>query len=278
MKKTIAVLLLTKESLKSEYILNTEFPLLRERQKRDKLPVFPVVCEPCNWRAHDWLRKTQAPNNAKPLSHLNEPEQVHVLRKLATVIAEELSRVTLAGLPKCDQSPPLDHIYLNKFPLTRGTGLREDKLIGREQELAFLDLAFAQPNSTIVTLVAWGGVGKSMLVKHWLHRLQVERWFGARQVYAWSFYSQGTKEDRQASEDTFLAQALEWFGVQCEPTLSSWDKGRLLADAVALVPTLLILDGIEPLQYPPGPLGGQLRAPGVQNLLKRLAYKTLKVG
>ena len=31
------------------------------------------------------------------------------------------------------------------------------------------------------------------------------------------------------------------------------------------------LDGIEPLQYPPGPMGGQLRAPGVQSLLKRLA-------
>ena len=43
---------------------------------------------------------------------------------------------------------------------------------------------------------------------------------GARRVYAWSFYSQGTKQDRQASEDTFLAHGLEWFGVQCEPTLS----------------------------------------------------------
>lgn len=270
----LAVLLLTKESLESEYILNTEFPLLRERQKRDRLPVFPVVCEPCNWKSHDWLRATQVPNNSKPLSHLNEPEQDHVFRKLATDIAAELSRVTLAGLPKCDQPPQLDHIYLNKFPLTQGPGLREEKLIGREQELAFLDLAFAQPNTAIVTLIAWGGVGKSMLVQHWLHRLQVERWFGARHVYAWSFYSQGTKEDRQASEDTFLVHALEWFGVQCDPTLSPWDKGRLLADAVALVPTLLILDGIEPLQYPPGPLGGQLRAPGVQSLLKHLARKT----
>jgi hypothetical protein len=41
--------------------------------------------------------------------------------------------------------------------------------------------------------------------------------------------------------------------------------------AVARERTLLILDGIEPLQYPPGPMGGQLRAPGVQSLLKQLA-------
>jgi hypothetical protein len=117
-------------------------------------------------------------------------------------------------------------------------------------------------------------VGKTMLVQHGLRRLQREGWVGARRVYAWSFYSQGTKEDRQASEDTFLAHALEWFSVQCEPTLSPWDKGRLLADAVARERTLLILDGIEPLQYPPGPMGGQLRAPGVQSLLKQLARKS----
>ena len=74
--------------------------------------------------------------------------------------------------------------------------------------------------------------GKTMLVQQWLQRLHREGWFGVRRVYAWSFYSQGTKEDRQASEDSFLAHALDWFGVQCEPTLSPWDKGRLLADAV----------------------------------------------
>lgn len=59
-----------------------------------------------------------------------------------------------------------------------------------------------------------------MLVRHWLQRLQHADKFGARRVYAWSFNSQGTKEDRQASEDPFLAHALAWFGVQCEPTLS----------------------------------------------------------
>src|SRR5262249_2265858 len=152
-----------------------------------------------------------------------------------------------------------DRIYLDKFPLTRGPGLREERLIGREQELALLDLAFAHSHTAIVSLVAWGGVGKTMLVQYWLRRLQREGLLGARRFHAWSFYSQDTKEDRQASEDTFLAHALEWFGVQCEPTLSPWEKGRLLAYAVACERTLLILDGIEPLLYPPGPMGGQVR-------------------
>ncbi|RPJ57842.1 MAG: TIR domain-containing protein [Acidobacteria bacterium] len=269
----LAVVLLTPEALKSTYILEKEFPFLRERQQRDKLPVFPVICEPCNWKVHDWLRATQAPNESNPISPLAEAKQNHIFRQLATDIATELSRIALVELPMSAQPPAPDHIYLEKFPLTRGPGLREEKLIGREQELALLDLAFTQSHTAIVSLVAWGGVGKTMLVQHWLRRLQREGWFGTKRVYAWSFYSQGTKEDRQASEDTFLAHALEWFGVQCETTLSPWDKGRLLADAVARERTLLILDGIEPLQYPPGPMGGQLRAPGVQSLLKHLARK-----
>lgn len=273
----VAVVLLTPEAIaeRSEadpnYILAEEFPALRERQQRDKLPVFPVVCEPCNWRAHDWLRATQAPNASNPLSELQSEAQDRVFRGLNTAIAEELSRDTFADLPKSAEPVPDKHIYLDRFPLTRSSGLRGEKLIGREQELALLDLVFAQPRTAIVSLVAFGGVGKTMIVQNWLQRLQRENWLGARRVYAWSFFSQGTKEDRQASEDMFLSHALEWFGVKCEPTFSPWDKGRLLADAVTRERTLLILDGIDPLQYPPGPMGCQLRAPGVQSLLKQLA-------
>ena len=61
------------------------------------------------------------------------------------------------------------------------------------------------------------------------------------------------------------------FGVEHDPALSPWDKGRLLAEAIARRRTLLVLDGVEPLQYPPGPQAGALRAPGVQALLRALA-------
>ena len=122
-----------------------------------------------------------------------------------------------------------------------------------------------------MVLVAPGGVGKTTLVKRWLDWLKAEGWRGAGRVYGWSFYSQGTSDDRQASDDAFLNDALRWFGVEHDPTLSPWDKGRLLAGAIARSRTLLVLDGLEPLQHPPGPMGGQLRAPGVQALLRALA-------
>lgn len=241
----LAVVLLTKEALESEYILNSEFPFLRERQQRDRLPMLPVICESCNWEVHEWLRATQAPNNSNPLSELTEFAREGVFRRLATDIAEDLSRSAVVELPTSDQPPPYEHIFLDKLTLTLGPGRREEKLIGREQKLALLDLAFAQPRTVTVSVVAWGGAGKTMRAQHWLRRLQRESWLGTQRVYAWSFYSQGTKEDRQGSEDPFLTNALEWFGVQCEPTISAWDKGRLLADAVARERTLLILDSIE---------------------------------
>lgn len=144
--------------------------------------------------------------------------------------------------------------------------------LGREPELAALDAAWASAGQTaLVELIAPGGTGKTALVKRWLDNMRAAHWRGAAQVYAWSFYSQGTDDARQASEDHFLAEALKWFGVEIEPALNPWDKGRKLAEAVAARRTLLILDGVEPLQYPPGPLAGELRAPGLKALLTHLA-------
>lgn len=144
--------------------------------------------------------------------------------------------------------------------------------LGREAELKLLDDAWADHGHTqIVELVAAGGVGKTALVKRWLDCLKANGWRGAQRVYGWSFYSQGTSDDRQASDDPFLSAALDWFGVRYDPASSPWDKGKRLAEAVAATRTLLVLDGVEPLQYPPGPLAGELRAPGLQALLKHLA-------
>jgi tetratricopeptide (TPR) repeat protein len=148
--------------------------------------------------------------------------------------------------------------------------------LGRETELAALDAAWADQGKTaILELIAPGGTGKTALMTRWVDRLRAEHWRGAAAVFGWSFYSQGSGEDRQASEDGFLEAALRFFGVNIAPAASPWDKGAALAEAVARQKTLLILDGLEPLQYPPtaAALPGTLKAPGVQTLLKRLASR-----
>src|SRR5262249_6549598 len=73
------------------------------------------------------------------------------------------------------------------------------------------------------------------------------------------------------SADEFLDAALNWFG-DPDPRLgTAWEKGERLAKIIAHRRTLLVLDGLEPLQNPPGPQEGRLRDPSVQALLRELA-------
>ncbi len=151
-----------------------------------------------------------------------------------------------------------------------------EKLIGRDVELAALDRFWNDLATRVVTLVAWGGVGKTSLVAHWMVNRDVWNRPDFEQVYVWSFYSQGTREQSTASADTFIGAALEFFGGEEGRKLagspaSSWVKGLHLAQRVGRRRTLLVLDGVEPLQYPPGPMGGRLKDPALEALLTGLA-------
>jgi len=147
-----------------------------------------------------------------------------------------------------------------------------DHLFGRETELAALDAAWANPEVHVVTLVAWGGVGKTALVSKWVAGLAARDHDGA-DYFDWSFYSQGTREQGGASADSFVDAALRFFGdeAMADTARSPWDKGARLAQLVAERRTLLVLDGLEPLQHPPGPLAGELKDPAITALLKGLA-------
>jgi tetratricopeptide (TPR) repeat protein len=147
-----------------------------------------------------------------------------------------------------------------------------EQLIGREAELARLDEAWTDPTTNVLTIVAFGGVGKTSLVAHWAAGL-AKRGYDGASYFDWSFYSQGTREQGGASADQFINRALEFFGdaTMAASAASPWDKGARLAQLVAERRALLVLDGLEPLQYPPGPLTGELRDPAIAALLKGLA-------
>jgi serine/threonine protein kinase/predicted ATPase len=143
-------------------------------------------------------------------------------------------------------------------------------VFGREQDIAFLDTAWVKEQVNIVTIVAWAGVGKSTLVNHWLGRMAAEHYRSAELVFGWSFYRQGSSGDA-SSADEFLDAALAWFG-DPDPRLgTAWEKGERLAKLIAHHRTLLVLDGLEPLQNPPGPQEGRVREPSLQALLRELA-------
>jgi tetratricopeptide (TPR) repeat protein len=149
-------------------------------------------------------------------------------------------------------------------------------LVGREEEIAALDAAWNDPQTNVLTIVGWGGVGKTTLVSMWASGLAARAYDGAR-YFDWSFYSQGTRDTGTALSDQFVMKALEFFGdpEMARSAASPWDKGAHLAELIAQQRTLLVLDGLEPLQYPPGPLAGELRDPAMSSLLRGLAQQNL---
>ena len=254
----VALLLISAKFLTSPFILGTEVPALLQRREQEGVRVIPVILKPCAWTRVGWLKTIQArPKDGKPLNGMSEYDADAALAALAEEIADLLARTP----------PPTKSARVDLTKLPAGAA----DFLGREAELKLLDDAWADTGHTqVVELVAPGGVGKTALVKRWLDRFKAEGWRGAQRVYGWSFFSQDTSDDRQASDDNFLSAALGWFAVEHDPALSPWDKGKRLAEAVSASRTLLVLDGVEPLQYPPGPLAGALRAPGLKALLTQL--------
>ena len=155
-------------------------------------------------------------------------------------------------------------ISIARLPIT-GSGV-----FGREEDIGFLDDAWANQQVNVVTIVAWGGVGKSTLVNHWLRRMAAEHYRSSELIFGWSFYRQGTTGGT-SSADEFIDAALSWFG-DPDPRLgTAWEKGERLAKLIRHRRTLLVLDGLEPLQNPPGSQEGRLREPSLQALLRELA-------
>lgn len=229
---------------------NTKFiPVLFKGGKTEHIP------KPCKGVAHYridspqgyedlYRRLTDQPKTVKPM-----------LGKLKKLPVRERSADFPAG-PK---------VSLAKLPSTG------PELFGRDDELALLDEAWKNPKTNIAGFVAWGGVGKTALVNVWLNQMQDDHFRGAERVYGWSFYSQGAREGVQVSADEFIAAALKWFGDPDPKEGSPWDKGERLAELIKEQRTLLILDGVEPMQNPPGPEEGKIKDPGLCCLLKELA-------
>ena len=148
------------------------------------------------------------------------------------------------------------------------------RLFGRDEWLDALDAAWAaRTRVRVYSLIAWGGAGKTSVVAQWVaERLVARGWPGVERYFDWSFYSQGAREQSQASADFFIAAALAFFNDPDPQAGSPWDRGARLARLAAQHRTLLVLDGLEPLQYPPNsPQAGEFKDQALAALLQGLA-------
>ncbi len=273
-RATVAVCLITSDYLASHFCVKEEVPYLLERCEKDGLVFIPLLVRPCVWKAFDWLKDRQMlPRDGKTVATDFKDNWDVVFAEVANQIFEVSNDRKVIPLAKPRHGYSFivyssdldeDRIEISRLPVTG------PDLFGRQRELAILDEAWESATTNVISFVAWGGVGKSTLVNKWIERMAAENYRGARRVFAWSFYSQGTSECA-TSADLFINAALEWFGDENPTAGSPWDKGERLARIARRQKTLLILDGMEPLQSSFSHERGKIKDPALATLVSELA-------
>ena len=266
-KASVAILLISANFLTSNFILKEEIPHLLELRAEKGMRIFPVVIKPCAWNQVKWLSQMNLrPEDGKPISGGTEHQIDTDLTNIANEVAEIINSFPEKENEKGHSSIGPKKISLAKLPSSN------PELFGREKELEMLNEAWANSKTNIVSLVAWGGVGKTALVNKWLSVMRDKQYCGAELVYGWSFYSHGAAEGKQVSTDFFITSALEFFGDKEPDNGNHWEKAERLANLIKKNRTLLILDGLEPLQNPPGEEQGRIKDPVIKYLLRELAH------
>src|SRR5271166_4702275 len=229
-------------------------PLPRERLKD--------VAQPIVFLLEKLLEKDPAPR-------FQTPDELLKAMPTITGAIDARRRITRQSLQKTPSTAsrvgtrkPPGRLAPKKISIARLPVTGSD-VFGREEDIAFLDRAWANKDVNVVTIVAWAGVGKSTLVNHWLRRMAARHYRSAELVFGWSFYRQGSSGGT-SSADEFLDAALAWFGDPDPRIGTAWEKGERMAKLMSHRRTLLVLDGLEPLQNPPGQQEGRVREPSLQ--------------
>src|SRR5216684_1505041 len=277
----IFVLLVSRYSLASTWVVDKEITTIRQRQKdRQDVRIFPIVLSPTPEVALKPLKDVLlSPKDGKPLSLMSKNDREVAMSEIAddiAAVAEQIAARKAAAKAEERQARGLREVFpMGVSPVRAFVDIAHlpetpyERLVGREKELKRLDDAWTDPKTSNLSLIAEGGAGKSALVNEWLTRMQADNYRGAEAVLGWSFYSQGTKE-RATSAEQFLNWAIEKLGIKIETT-SATAKGEAIAEAMGKRRILLVLDGCEPLQHGLDKQQGELKDKGLRALLRRLA-------
>jgi hypothetical protein len=275
----VFVLLVSRHSLASDYVIKTEMGSMRQRLSNgEDVHIYPIKLSSVPETALHSLRDLKMrPKDGKPLRAYVGDDRDAAMCAIADEIALLVAPIAERKVQSAKQDRVAEIKLLSNLPasvhcqidISRLPGTAYKIFVGRDAELARLDAAWVDEKINLVSLIAWGGAGKTALVNEWLVRLHKENYRSAEAVLGWSFYSQGSNE-RATSAEPFLNWALEKLSVRVAAT-SPAAKGEAIADAITKRRILLILDGVEPLQYGVGPLQGQLKDLGLRAFLRRFA-------
>lgn len=133
-------------------------------------------------------------------------------------------------------------------------------LVGRQSYKTNLDNGLADPQVAVISLIAAAGVGKTALLKAWAKGLESEA-VGRPTLFFWSFHGEDGDE-RQRCSEPFFNEARTFFGDRGNQPDSAEASAHRLGEQLQKAsqgladgsPTVLILDGVETLQYKNGAL------------------------
>jgi hypothetical protein len=107
-----------------------------------------------------------------PAQRFRTPNELLKAMPTITGAIDARRKITRQSLQKMQSIPlrvatrkPPARLGLKKISIARLPVTGSD-VFGREEDLAFLDRAWANKDVNVVTIVAWAGVGKSTLVNH----------------------------------------------------------------------------------------------------------------
>jgi hypothetical protein len=96
-RAAVGILLISADSLTSNFILREEVTTLIRRRDQDGLRIFPVIVGPSPWQKVRWLSRMQCrPKDGRSLSSYNKAKYEEHLSAIAAEVAQVLTRAAPA--------------------------------------------------------------------------------------------------------------------------------------------------------------------------------------
>lgn len=130
----VAILLVSRHSLTSDFILNDEVSTMLRRRDQEDLVIYPIIIRACDWDAVDWLKAMNLrPTDGKPLARFSLDRRDEVMagisKEIRGLLDDDVDRTTtpeaLAPSPVDDE---IDRLAQQTESLSAELGTTEEVL------------------------------------------------------------------------------------------------------------------------------------------------------